>query len=168
MAPDREYYAVRASCAMFDVSALAKYSIKGEQARDFLQKLITRNIANLKVGEVLYSPWCDSRGKVIDDGTFACLAENHFQMTAAEQGESWVRKAARGFEVEITNISDDYGVLALQGPTSLSVLRELVGDGVASPGKDGQTLIVRQLLDPERSKEFAATMAKLAEGGAQR
>ena len=134
MAPDREYYAVRASCAMFDVSALAKYSIKGEQARDFLQKLITRNIANLKVGEVLYSPWCDSRGKVIDDGTFACLAENHFQMTAAEQGESWVRKAARGFEVEITNISDDYGVLALQGPTSLSVLRELVGDGVAELG----------------------------------
>jgi aminomethyltransferase len=131
MAPDREYYAVRASCAMFDVSALAKYSIRGPQARDFLQRLITRNIANLKVGEVLYAPWCDSRGKVIDDGTFACLADDHFQMTAAEQGEAWIRKVARGFAVTIDNISDDYGVLALQGPTSLAVLRQLVGQGVA-------------------------------------
>jgi aminomethyltransferase len=134
MAPDREYYAVRASCAMFDVSALAKYSIKGIEARAFLQRLITRNIANLKVGDVLYSPWCDSRGKVIDDGTFACLHEEHFQMTAAEQGEAWLRKVARGFAVTIENISDDYGVLALQGPTSLSVLRELVGEGVAKLG----------------------------------
>lgn len=131
MAPDREYYAVRASCAMFDVSALAKYSVRGDDSRAFLQRLITRNIANLKVGEVLYSPWCDSRGKVIDDGTFACLAEDHFQMTAAEQGEAWLRKAARGFEVAIENISDRFGVLALQGPTSLGVLRELVGPGVA-------------------------------------
>lgn len=134
MAPDREYYAVRASCAMFDVSALAKYSIRGREAREFLQRLITRNIANLKVGEVLYSPWCDSRGKVIDDGTFACLAEDHFQMTAAEQGEAWLRKVARGFAVEIANISDDFGVLALQGPTSLSVLRELVGGEVTRLG----------------------------------
>lgn len=134
MAPDREYYAVRASCAMFDVSALAKYSIKGTDARAFLQKLITRNIANLKMGEVLYSPWCDSRGKVIDDGTFACLDEEHFQMTAAEQGEAWLRKVARGFQVSIENISDHYGVLALQGPTSLGVLRELVGPDVAKLG----------------------------------
>ncbi len=134
MVPDREYYAVRASCAMFDVSALAKYSIRGPQARAYLQRLITRNVAALKVGDVLYSPWCDSRGKVIDDGTFACFAEDHFQMTAAEQGESWLRKAARGFDVTIDNISDDFGVLALQGPTSLSVLRELAGETVNSLG----------------------------------
>lgn len=134
MAPDREYYAVRASCAMFDVSPLAKYRIRGTEARAYLQKLITRNIANLKVGDVLYSPWCDSRGKVIDDGTFACFAEDDFQMTAAEQGEAWLRKAARGFEVSIDNVSDDFGVLALQGPTSLGVLRELVGEDVAKLG----------------------------------
>lgn len=134
MAPDREYYAVRASCAMFDVSALAKYTVRGPEARAYLQRLITRNIANLKVGDVLYSPWCDSRGKVIDDGTFACFAEDHFQMTAAEQGESWLHKTARGFDVTIDNISDDFGVLALQGPTSLAVLRELVGEAVAALG----------------------------------
>ena len=132
--PDREYYAVRASTAMFDVSPLAKYKITGPDARDYLQKLITRNIEKLAVGKVAYAPWCDQRGKMIDDGTFACLGEEHFQMTAAEAGDSWLQRAAAGFDVEVENISDDYGVLALQGPTSLSVLRALVGDAPAKLG----------------------------------
>lgn len=134
MVPDREYYAVRASSAMFDVSALAKYNIKGADARAFLQKLLTRNIEKLIPGKVFYSPWCDSRGKVIDDGTVACFSEEHFQMTAAEQGEAWLRKVAYGFEVEIENISDDFGVLAIQGPTSRALLQELVGEGLAELG----------------------------------
>lgn len=127
MAPDREYYAVRSSCAMFDVSPLAKYRLRGPEARAFLQKLLTRQVAKLEPGGVLYSPWCDPRGKVIDDGTVACFAEDDFQMTAAEQGESWLRRVARGFEVQVSNVTDDFGVLALQGPTSLGVLRELLG-----------------------------------------
>ena len=134
MTPDREYYAVRSSTAMFDVSALAKYSIKGSQARPFLQKLCTRDLANLSPGKVFYTPWCDSRGKVIDDGTIACFSEDEFQMTAAEQGESWLRKVAVGFEVEIENISDDFGVLALQGPTSRDLLVELLGDSIKELG----------------------------------
>ena len=119
---------------MFDVSPLAKYTIKGPDARPYIQKLFTRNMEKLVPGKVFYSPWCDSRGKVIDDGTITCFAEDYFQMTAAEQGEAWLRKVARGFQVEIENISDDYGVLAIQGPTSLSILEELVGDGVSELG----------------------------------
>jgi aminomethyltransferase len=130
MVPDREYYAVRASTAMFDVSALAKYRITGPEARPYLQKLLTRNIGKLAPGQVVYSPWCDSRGKVVDDGTLACFSDEHFQLTAAEQGEAWLIRVASGFNVTIDNISDDFGVLALQGPTSLGLLRELVGDGI--------------------------------------
>jgi glycine cleavage system T protein (aminomethyltransferase) len=130
MVPDREYYAVRASTAMFDVSPLAKYRITGPEARPFLQKLLTRNIEKLAPGDVVYSPWCDSRGKVVDDGTLACFSEEHFQLTAAEQGEAWLVRVASGFDVTIQNISDDFGVLALQGPTSLALLRELVGEGI--------------------------------------
>lgn len=132
MQPDREFYAVRASAAMFDVSPLAKYSIKGPEARAYIQKLFTRNMEKLAPGKVFYSPWCDSRGKVVDDGTVACFDEQTFQMTAAEQGEAWLRKVAAGFEVEIENISDDFGVLAIQGPTSRAVLEELVGEGIRS------------------------------------
>jgi glycine cleavage system T protein (aminomethyltransferase) len=134
MLPNREYYAVRASTAMFDVSALAKYTIKGPEARPYLQKLFTRNMEKLVPGKVFYSPWCDSRGKVIDDGTVACFDEESFQMTAAEQGESWLLKVAVGFDVEIENVTDDFGVLALQGPTSRGVLEELVGDGISELG----------------------------------
>jgi len=134
MTPDREYYAIRASAAMFDVSALAKYTIKGPDARAYIQKLFTRNMEGLVPGKVFYSPWCDSRGKVIDDGTIACFDDQSFQMTAAEQGESWLRKVSLGFDVEIENISDDFGVLAVQGPSSRSVIRELVGDGVCDLG----------------------------------
>ena len=134
MVPDREYYAVRASTAMFDVSPLAKYRITGPQARPYLQKLLTRNIEKLSPGKVVYSPWCDSRGKVVDDGTLACFGEEHFQLTAAEQGEAWLQKVAAGFEVTIENISDDYGILALQGPTCRALLNELVGDGIDELG----------------------------------
>lgn len=134
MIPDREYYAVRASAALFDVSALAKYNVKGPEARPYLQKLFTRNLEKLVPGKVFYSPWCDSRGKVIDDGTVACFSEEHFQMTAAEQGESWLLKVATGFDVEIENISDDYGVLAIQGPTSRAILSEWVGEGIDELG----------------------------------
>lgn len=129
--PDREYYAVRASAALFDVSPLAKYKITGSEARDYVQKLITRDVSHLAIGKVAYSPWCDQRGKMIDDGTFACLGDEHFQMTAAEAGDSWLQRVAAGFDVEIENISDDYGVLAIQGPTSLSILRELLGEAPA-------------------------------------
>lgn len=134
MVPDREYYAVRASAALFDVTPLAKYTIKGPDARPFIQKLFTRNMEKLIPGKVFYSPWCDSRGKVIDDGTIACFGEESFQMTAAEQGEAWLRRVAHGFHVEISNITDDFGVLAIQGPTSLKILEELVGEGVAELG----------------------------------
>ncbi|MFA5504306.1 MAG: aminomethyltransferase family protein [Vulcanimicrobiota bacterium] len=134
MVPDREYYSVRSSTAMFDVSPLAKYRIKGLEARPFLQKLLTRNIQSLVPGKVIYSPWCDSRGKVVDDGTLACFAEDDFQLTAAEQGEAWLKRVATGFQVTIDNISDDYGILALQGPTSRGLLNELVGEGIDQLG----------------------------------
>lgn len=134
MRPDREYYAVRASAAMFDVSPLAKYTIKGPEARAYIQKLFTRNMEKLEPGKVFYSPWCDQRGKVIDDGTIACFDEQSFRMTAAEQGESWLLKVAAGFDVSIENVSDDFGVLAIQGPTSRAILQQLVGEEIADLG----------------------------------
>jgi aminomethyltransferase len=132
MQPDREFYAVRTSAAVFDVSPLAKYAVTGLEARAFLQKLFTRNLEKLEPGKVFYSPWCDSRGKVVDDGTVACFHESRFQITAAEQGEAWFHKVATGFQVEVKNISDDFGVLAVQGPASRAILQELVGSRINS------------------------------------
>src|SRR5258705_13592040 len=66
---DREYHAIRSSAALFDVSPLYKYMVRGKDAARFLNRVMTRDIARSAVGQVLYTPWCDGAGKVLDDGT---------------------------------------------------------------------------------------------------
>src|SRR5579862_8920372 len=66
---DREYHAIRSSAALLDVSPLYKYLVGGRDAARLLDRVVTRNVARLQVGQVAYTTWCDSAGKVIDDGT---------------------------------------------------------------------------------------------------
>ena len=66
---EREYFAIRNSAAMIDVSPLFKYEISGPDAAHLVDRIITRDVSKYQVGQVLYSPWCDEEGKVIDDGT---------------------------------------------------------------------------------------------------
>src|SRR5258706_9590369 len=77
------------------------------------------------VGQVLYTPWCDERGKVIDDGTVTRLAENAYRWTAADPSLRWFRQNAAGMDVEIEDISESVAALALQGPTSGRLLRSV-------------------------------------------
>src|SRR5262245_27046423 len=65
---DREYAAIRNACALIDVTPLYKYMVTGKDAERLLDRVVTRNVAKSKVGQVLYTSWCDSHGKVIDDG----------------------------------------------------------------------------------------------------
>jgi aminomethyltransferase len=66
---DREYFAIRGASALIDVSPLYKYLIRGTDAERFLNRVLTRDIAKCAVHQVMYGPWCDEDGKVIDDGT---------------------------------------------------------------------------------------------------
>ena len=81
---DREYHAIRSAAALFDVSPLYKYMITGPHAERLLDRVATRDVGKAKVGQVLYTPWCDAEGKVIDDGTISVLAEGRYRMTAAD------------------------------------------------------------------------------------
>jgi aminomethyltransferase len=87
--------------------------------------LITRDVAKMAVGQVFYTPWCDERGKVIDDGTVSRLSEQTFRWTAADPSLRWFRQNATGFDVAIEDISEAYAALALQGPTSARLLRDV-------------------------------------------
>ena len=70
---ENEYFAIRTKAALFDISPLYKYNIKGKDAQIFLDQLVTRNILKCKIGQVMYTPWCDEYGKVIDIlNTAAC------------------------------------------------------------------------------------------------
>ena len=120
---EHEYNAIRNAAALIDVSPLFKYFVTGPDAARFVDRLITRDVSKMSVGQVYYTPWCDERGKVIDDGTVSRLGEQEFRWTAADPSLRWFRQNAAGMRVDIEDISEEVAALALQGPTSARVLR---------------------------------------------
>ena len=120
---EHEYNAIRNAAALIDVSPLFKYLVSGRDAARFVDRLITRDVTKMAVGQVFYTPWCDERGKVIDDGTVTRQGERTFRWTAADPNLRWFRDNAAGLDVTIDDISEDVAALALQGPTSARVLR---------------------------------------------
>jgi aminomethyltransferase len=115
---EHEYNAIRNASALIDVSPLFKYRVSGRDALRFVDRVITRDASKLAVGQVHYTPWCDERGKVIDDGTVTRLADDVFRWTAADPSLRWLKQNAIGFDVQIEDISESIAALALQGPTS--------------------------------------------------
>ena len=122
---DREYASVRNSAALFDVSPLWKYLITGPDAARLLDRIVTRDVTKCRVGQVLYTTWCDSAGKVIDDGTIARLDEGTFRLTSAEPNLRWLAMNAVGLKVVVEDVSERMGALALQGPLSRAILQQV-------------------------------------------
>jgi aminomethyltransferase len=122
---EREYYAIRDAAAIIDVSPLFKYEIRGPQALTALNRILTRDVARCAVGQVMYSPWCDDDGKVIDDGTVARLSEQAFRITAAEPNLAWFQDCSYHLDVEVCDVSNDLAALALQGPNSRRILEQI-------------------------------------------
>jgi aminomethyltransferase len=115
---EHEYNAIRNAAALIDVSPLFKYIIRGRDALKLVNRVITRDATKLAVGQVYYTPWCDERGKVIDDGTVTRLDETSFRWTAADPSLRWFTQNAAGLDVAIDDVSEQLAALALQGPTS--------------------------------------------------
>ena len=113
---EREYHCIRAAAALFDVSPLYKYLIRGRDAARLLDRVVTRDVARSQVGQVLYTPWCDAAGKVLDDGTVARLDETVFRMTSAEPSLRWLETNAVGLDVKVEDVSEAIAALSIQGP----------------------------------------------------
>jgi aminomethyltransferase len=126
--PEREYAAVRNAAALFDVSPLHKYLVSGPDATRLLDRMVTRDVTRIEDGQVMYTPWCDARGKVIDDGTISRLGDNRYRLTSAEPNLRWLSMNAVGMDVKIDDASDMIAALALQGPSSRRILEQLTGD----------------------------------------
>jgi glycine cleavage system T protein (aminomethyltransferase) len=123
---DHEYTAIRNAAALIDISPLFKYRISGREATRLVDRIITRDINKVLTGQIIYTPWCDERGKVIDDGTVSRLEENTYRWTAADPNLRWFHQNAVGLDVEIDDISEKVAALALQGPTSGHLLKSIV------------------------------------------
>jgi aminomethyltransferase len=130
----REYNAVRTTAAVFDVSPLFKYEIRGRDAGRLLDRVVTRDVSKCRIGQVLYTVWCDDDGKVVDDGTLARIGEENFRLTAAMPTLDWLQDNALGLEVEIEDVTHQLGALALQGPTSRGLLQALTEADLGSLG----------------------------------
>jgi aminomethyltransferase len=119
---DREYWAIRNAAALIDVTPLMKYMVTGRDASRLLNRIITRDMDKLKVGQVYYTPWCDEEGKVIDDGTISRLGDTTYRMTSADPSLRWLAMNSVGLEVSVTEVTDDVAALSFQGPNTSAIL----------------------------------------------
>lgn len=125
-----EYFAVRSSCSVMDMSPMEKYRITGTDAYQFLDRLVTRDMSALKPGRVTYLAWCNDEGKLIDDGTLFQFGENDYRLCSQHHQLDWLMTSSMGFDVNIEVETHKVAALAVQGPTSYSVLTEAGIDGL--------------------------------------
>ncbi len=129
---EQEYFAIRNAATLYDLTPMVKYRIAGIDAIAYLNHLVTRDVTKLKPNRVMYCVWCNDAGHLIDDGTLFRLGSNEYRLCTADRQIDWLLASAIGFEVQITEVTDEIAALALQGPTSYAVLKAL---GLTDIGK---------------------------------
>jgi aminomethyltransferase len=120
-----EYTAIRNAVGVFDASPLYKYRITGPDAERFLGAVLARDIRRCRPGEAHYTIWCDDRGYLNEDGVVFRHGPDEFLLTAAEPNLSYLRALIGYDQVEVEDVSEQCGVLAVQGPRSHAVLAAL-------------------------------------------
>ena len=123
---DYEYHAIRNAAALIDVSPLFKYDVRGQDALRLVNRVITRDAMKCAVGQAIYTCLCDAEGKVIQDGTVFRLAQDHYRFHLADPGLRWLKLNAVRMAVSIREVSEQVAALALQGPSSLRILQQVV------------------------------------------
>lgn len=126
-----EHKAVRRAAGLFDVSHMGEVDVRGPDAGKFLNRLVTNDVAKLFPGRVLYSPMCYPNGGVVDDLLVTMRgADDYLVVVNASniaKDVAWMRDQAAGFDVQITDRSDDYGLLAIQGPRAAEIVQAMTG-----------------------------------------
>ena len=127
---ETEYFAIRNSTAVFDLSPMTKYRITGPDSLAYINRVVTRDMAKIKPGRVAYTVWCDDAGQVLDDGTIFHLREGEYRLCSQERHYDWLLASAIGFDVTVAEETAEVAGLAVQGPTSYSVLNNMGLDGL--------------------------------------
>jgi aminomethyltransferase len=127
-----EYFAIRSTSGLIDVSPLYKYEVCGRDALRLLNRVLTRNVSKCSINQAMYSCLCDEKGKVIQDGTVFRLGEDAFRLNLAEPSLRWLQQNAVGLEVRIEDVSEEIAALAVQGPSAGALLSRLTDGDVPS------------------------------------
>ncbi|MDY0882201.1 DUF1989 domain-containing protein [Dongia soli] len=138
--PQAEYWAAREKAVVMDLSPLRKFEVLGPDAEDLLQIACTRNIRRLAEGQVVYTAMCYPHGGMVDDGTVFRLGAERFRWIGGDEfGGKWLRDLAeeRGLkQVWVKSATDQLHNLAVQGPKSRDILKEIVWTPPARPRVD--------------------------------
>lgn len=120
---------MRNAAGLFDVSHMGEITVKGREAFNFLQNLITNDLSKLKGNQVLYTFMCNYNGGVVDDLLVYKYSDEHFYLVVnaanIEKDYKWMKDNKGVYEVEIENISDEVAELAIQGPKAEEILQKL-------------------------------------------
>ncbi len=129
-----EHEAVRTAAGLFDVSHMGEIVVSGEGALSFLQKLVTNDVAKLVDGQAQYTAMCYEDGGTIDDLLIYKRSDNDYLLVVnasnIEKDVCWMKQQA-GDDVEIDNQSDNWALLALQGPKAETILQRLTDEPLA-------------------------------------
>jgi aminomethyltransferase len=131
-----EYWACREGAVVMDLSALRKFEVLGPDAEAFMQWAVTRNVRRLAVGQVVYTAMCYDTGGMLDDGTIFRLGANNFRWIGADDYDGiWLRQQAEklGLRVWVKSSTDQLHNLAVQGPKSRDLLKEIVWTPASRP-----------------------------------
>jgi aminomethyltransferase len=134
--PIEEYWACRERAVIMDLSPLRKFEVTGPDAEALMQYCLTRDMRRLSSGQVVYTAMCYENGGMIDDGTVFRLGQNNFRWIGGiDFGGLWLRQQAekKGFQAWVRSSTDQLHNVALQGPLSRDILKEVVWTAPAQP-----------------------------------
>ncbi|HEX3265645.1 MAG TPA: aminomethyltransferase family protein [Candidatus Limnocylindrales bacterium] len=117
-----EYFGIRNVAGLFDTSPLYKYRFSGPDAERYLSGVLARDSRKLAVGRAQYTLWCDDRGYVLEDGVLLRVGEREYLLTAAEPNLAYFQDLAGSLDVAIEDVTEDWGILSIQGPRSREIL----------------------------------------------
>ena len=129
-----EYHAIRTATAMFDFTPLQKYNVDGPDAQKLLNRVLTRNVKRCKVGQIVYTVWCNDEGKILNDGTLWRLGRDSYRLVANDPNLAWLEDNAYGMDVQIEDITEEIAVLSLQGPTSRELVNAVLAEEISDLG----------------------------------
>jgi aminomethyltransferase len=124
-----EYWACRERLAVMDLSPLRKWEVLGPDSETLLQRVITRDVRKLSVGQVVYTAICNETGGMIDDATVFRLGQDNFRFVGGDEYDGvWLKEVAQreGLRAWVKPSTDQLHNLALQGPESRAALAAIV------------------------------------------
>ena len=132
-----ECMGVREAVGLFDQTSFAKFVVRGPDALEVLNRLSVAEI-DAPIGKAVYTQWCNHRGGIEADLTVTRTGENSFFVVTAAAAElrdwTWMRRASRGFGVDITNVTNQMAMLGLMGPNARTVLSQLTDHDLSNDG----------------------------------